>query len=99
LARYSASGFHLYIKTGNISLYPIIYQNIKTELKIFWIFSFRRDESSSKLRIFFPFFQIFILCDDWGSWMFSLQLFQVLFQLVSNRWVKNGQIIFILTYT
>jgi len=34
LARYSTSGFHFYIKTGIFFiLYPITYQNIKTELK------------------------------------------------------------------
>jgi len=33
LARYSASGFHLLHEKWNLFLYPITYQNIKTELK------------------------------------------------------------------
>jgi len=54
LARYSASGFHIYI------LYPIIYQNIKTELKIF---SFRRDSYSKLYRFLQIFLIFFALCD------------------------------------
>jgi len=55
LARYSASGFHIYIKTG---IYLILYptKQIKTELKN--LFSFRRD--SICYIYFFKFFSNFL---------------------------------------
>jgi len=37
-----ASEFHLYVKTGIYHLYPITYQNIKTELKM----SFHSEETA-----------------------------------------------------
>jgi len=54
-ARYSTSGFLVYIKTRIYFIfYPIIYQNIKTEFNN--LFPFRRNSSLKFYRILLTFF-------------------------------------------